>query len=67
MHAFTVAADVIMGLILGLFLYVLLSRTWTGLQSPWVVVALMAAALIVVLWRRPNGSLARRGEGRETR
>jgi ABC-type branched-subunit amino acid transport system permease subunit len=67
MRVFTIAADVIMGLILGLFVYVLLSRTWTGLQHPGVAAIVIAAALIVVLFRRPNGSLARRAEGRPTR
>lgn len=67
MRVFTVAADVVMGLILGLFLYVLVSRTWTGLQQPWVAVAMLAAALIVVLFRRPNGSLARQPDERSTR
>ncbi|CAN5885358.1 hypothetical protein BH24ACI4_BH24ACI4_11970 [soil metagenome] len=60
MRVFTVTADVFMGLILGLFLYVLVSRTWTSLQGPWVAVAILGAALLVVLFRRPNGSLAQR-------
>lgn len=67
MRLFIVAADVFMGLMLGLFVYVILSRTWTGLQHPAVAVGALAAALIVVLFRRPNGSLARRAEQRSTR
>jgi hypothetical protein len=67
MRAFLIAADVVMGLILGLFLFVVVSRTWTALDSPIVAVAALAAGVLVVLFRRPNGSLVRRGSDKPGR
>jgi hypothetical protein len=62
MRFFLIAADIVMGLILGLFLYVVVSRTWSALANPLVAVVVLAASVMIVLFRRPNGSLARRGE-----
>ena len=62
MRIFVIAADVIMGLILGVFLYVAVSRIWPSLQAPVVLILVLAASVLVVLFRRPGGSLARRGE-----
>jgi len=59
MRVFAVAADVVMGLVLGTFLYVAISRTWTGLGGAWPAAAILIAAVLAVLLRRPNGSLAR--------
>lgn len=59
MRVFAIAADVIMGLMLGLFLYVVASRTWPGLQQPAVAAVVIAASVLVVLFRRPNGTFAR--------
>lgn len=61
MRIFLIAADVVMGLLLGVFLYVALSRTWSALQNPLVGAVIVAASVVIVLFRRPNGSLARQG------
>ena len=61
MRYVAVIADVVMGLILGLFLYAALSRMWEGMTGPAVLIAMLAAGVLVVLFRRPNGSLAPRG------
>jgi hypothetical protein len=67
MHVFAIAADVIMGLILGVFLYIVVSRTWPGLEHPAVAVAVLGASVVVVLFRRPHGSLARHPPDRPAR
>jgi hypothetical protein len=67
MRVFVIAADVVMGLILGLFLYLALSKTWVTLQHPVVAVIVFVASVMVVLFRRPNGSLATRRNGRADR
>jgi hypothetical protein len=59
MRAFRIAADVVMGLILGLFLYAVVVRLWPGLQGPVAAGAILAAGVVVVLFRRPGGSLTR--------
>lgn len=59
MRAFRVAADVVMGLILGLFLYAVVVRVWPGIQGPVAAGAILAAGVVVVLFRRPGGSLAK--------
>jgi len=67
MRFFIVLADIMMGLILGAFVYGALSRTWIAFQYWWVAVLIVVASVLVVLFRRPNGSLARRrgdAEGR---
>jgi hypothetical protein len=64
MRVFAIAADVIMGIILGVFLYAALSRTWPAAAHPVVAVLIMAASVLVVLVRRPNGSLAWRPDRR---
>lgn len=58
MRIFAVAADVVMGAILGVFLYVVLSRTWSAFQHPMTAAVIIVAAIGVVLCRRPGGSLA---------
>ena len=62
MRFFLIAADVVMGLILGVFLYVAVSKTWGVLANPLVAAVILVASVMIVLFRRPNGSLARRGE-----
>ena len=59
MRAFLIAADVIMGLILGIFLYAALSRTWPSLQHPVVIFLTLTSSIIVLLFRRPGGSLVK--------
>jgi hypothetical protein len=63
-RGFLIAADVIMGLILGVFLYAVVVKSWPALQHPVTTLLVLIAAVIVVLFRRPGGSLARRREGR---
>lgn len=58
MKVFSVAADVAMGSILGAFLYAALTRFWPSLQHPAVACLVAAAAILIVLFRQPNGSLA---------
>lgn len=58
MKVFSVAADVAMGLFLGAFLYAGVTRIWPSLGHTVVAVAVLAAAILIVLFRRPNGSLA---------
>jgi hypothetical protein len=53
-----------MGLILGVFLYVAASKAWAPLQSSFVAVVILAASVLLVLFRKPSGSLARRGDDR---
>jgi hypothetical protein len=57
MRRFAIAADVVMGAILGLFVYVALSRTWPELAGPVTAGILIAACIGMVLFRSPNGSL----------
>jgi hypothetical protein len=64
MRIFLVAADIVMGLILGVFLYVAASKAWAPLQSSFVAVVILAASVLLVLFRKPSGSLAPRGDDR---
>ena len=57
---FEIAADVIMGAILALFVYVVISGTWKSLHGPVVFVPVLILCVFLTLFRRPNGSLARR-------
>ena len=60
MRIFLIAADIVMGLILGVFLYVVVSKTWVALAHPIVAGVILAASVMIVMFRVPNGSLARR-------
>jgi uncharacterized membrane protein YfcA len=60
MRYFEVAADVIMGAILGAFVFAGLSRTWPVLNHPLTALGAVTLCVIVVMFRRPNGSLATR-------
>lgn len=66
MRVFSAAADVAMGLILGVFLYAVLARIWPGLEQPTVVVLVLGASVLVVLFRRPHGTFAR-GSGNRSK
>ena len=65
MRMFTIASDVALGVFLGIFLFAIVARTWPSFNTPVVGVLSVAAAIVIVLFRRPNGSLAvrRTGEG----
>ena len=60
MRIFLISADIVMGLILGMFLYVVISRIWDVFQNPVAASVIFTASVLLVLFRRPNGSLARR-------
>ncbi len=60
MRVFAVAADIAMGVILGLFLVAALRLFWPSADLPVVCVLTVAAAILMVLFRQPNGSLAAR-------
>lgn len=60
MQRFAIAADVVMGAILGLFVYVAASKTWPRLEGPVAAVIVIGACIAVVLLRSPNGSLRSR-------
>lgn len=60
MHLYSIAADIIMGSILGVFIYVALSRTWSALDRWPIALVVIGASIALVLFRRPNGSLARK-------
>ena len=66
MRAVAVITDVILGAMLGVFLYAAAARIWPVLQGRAALAAILAGAVIVVLFRRPNGSLARPRRGRES-
>ena len=60
MRVSAIIADVIMGAILGVFLFAVAARTWSLLQHWAIAAALILASTLIVLFRRPNGSLAKR-------
>ena len=59
MRVFAIAADVALGVFLGIFLYAALFTIWPPLRSTAVALLSVGAAILIVLFRRPNGSLAR--------
>ena len=59
MRFFAIAADVAMGVLLGIFIYAGLLALWPRLQHVFVGLATVAACILIVLFRRPHGSLAR--------
>jgi asparagine N-glycosylation enzyme membrane subunit Stt3 len=63
MRGFTIAADVVMGAILGLFVYVAAAKTWPRLEGLVAAVLLILACIAIVLLRSPNGSLRSRSSG----
>lgn len=64
MRYFAIAADVIMGAILGVFVFAGLSRTWPSLNHPVYAFISVALLIIVVMFRRPHGTLAPRNDQR---
>ena len=60
MRVFVVAADVAMGVFLGLFLFAVLSRVWPSIAIVPVACLVVAASILIVLFRPPHGSLAPR-------
>jgi hypothetical protein len=60
MRIFAFAADVAMGTIVGIFLFAVLTRFWPRTSSIPAAVIVIAASILVVLFRTPGGSLASR-------
>jgi hypothetical protein len=60
MRFVAVAADVAMGIFLGIFLFAVLTRFWPSLATLPVALVSLLAAIAIVVFRRPNGSLAAR-------
>jgi hypothetical protein len=60
MRVFVVAADVAMGVFVGIFLFAVMSRFWPSLATVPIAVAVIVASILIVLFRPPNGSLAPR-------
>jgi hypothetical protein len=58
MRFFAIAADVALGVFLGIFCFAVLTRFWPSLERTAVALVVVAASILVVLFRQPNGSLA---------
>jgi hypothetical protein len=59
-RVFAVAADVAMGVLVGVFLYAMLIRFWPSSSNPFVAAAVILASILIVLFRPPNGAFAPR-------
>jgi hypothetical protein len=62
MRFFAVAADVAMGVFVGLFLFAVMTRFWPSATTVPIACVVVAAAILIVLFRPPNGSFAPRKE-----
>ena len=62
MRFFVVAADVAMGVFVGIFLFAVITRFWPSIATMPVAVAVVLLAILIVLFRPPNGSLAPKRE-----
>jgi hypothetical protein len=60
MRYFAVAADIAMGVFVGVFLFAALTRLWPSTSHPLVAGVVIAASILIVLFRRPHGALAPR-------
>jgi branched-subunit amino acid ABC-type transport system permease component len=60
MRFIAVAADVAMGVFVGIFLYAVLTRFWPSTANPFVAALVVLAAILIVLFRKPHGALAPR-------
>ena len=58
MRFFVIAADVAMGVFVGIFLFALLTRFWPSLATTPIGISVVAASILIVLFRRPHGALA---------
>ena len=59
MRFFVIAADVALGAFLGIFVYAALFTIWPPLRNILVALPIVAACIVIVLFRRPNGALAK--------
>lgn len=62
MRFVAVAADVAMGVFVGVFLFAVLTRFWPSLSTLPIAALSIVAAIAIVLFRRPNGSLSARND-----
>jgi hypothetical protein len=62
MRFFVVAADVAMGVFVGIFLFAVITRFWPSIATIPVAVAVVLLSILIVLFRPPNGSLAPKRE-----
>ena len=60
MRFFAVAADVAMGVFVGIFLFAALTCLWPSTSHIAVALVVVAASILIVLFRSPNGTLAPR-------
>jgi len=60
MRFFAVAADVAMGVFVGIFLFAVMTRFWPSMSNPAIGAAVVGASILIVLFRPPNGSFAPR-------
>jgi len=62
MRFFVVAADVAMGVFVGIFLFAVITRLWPSIATMTVAIAVVLLSILIVLFRPPNGSLAPKRE-----
>jgi branched-subunit amino acid ABC-type transport system permease component len=62
MRFFVVAADVAMGVFVGIFLFAVITRFWPSIATTTVAVVVVLLSILIVLFRPPNGSLAPKRE-----
>jgi hypothetical protein len=62
MRFFVVAADVAMGVFVGIFLFAVITRFWPSIATMPVAIAVVLLSILIVLFRPPNGSLAPKRE-----
>jgi hypothetical protein len=60
MRFVAVAADVAMGVFVGIFLFALLTRFWPQMGNPFIAALVIVSSILIVLFRRPGGALAPR-------
>jgi hypothetical protein len=58
MRFFAIAADVALGVFLGVFMFAVLTRVWPSLSTLPIGLIVIAASILIVLFRPPHGSLA---------
>jgi hypothetical protein len=58
MRFFVVAADVAMGVFVGIFLFAVITRVWPSIATMTVAIVVVLSSILIVLFRPPNGSLA---------
>jgi hypothetical protein len=62
MRFFVVAADVAMGVFVGIFLFAVITRVWPSIATMTVAIVVVLSSILIVLFRPPHGSLAPKRE-----